>query len=174
MDSLHTIGFYVSAAISIGGGLLVAFLPGRGSRGVALAVGPSSSVASHAELGADLRVGVQVGSIAAMTLGKRAVKTSPFAFEDDILDALAKGEIDAAAVTPAAIGWFNKTHPDGRVRRVPAFEDDASLNWNVAVGMVSPDEKLRQDIDAALQALLADGTLARIYARYDIELQPPQ
>src|SRR5438445_12628540 len=36
MDSLHAIGFYVSAAVSIGGGLLVAFLPGRGVRGVAL------------------------------------------------------------------------------------------------------------------------------------------
>jgi polar amino acid transport system substrate-binding protein len=48
------------------------------------------------------------------------------------------------------------------------------LNWNVAVGMVSPDDKLRQGVDAALEALLADGTLARIYARYDIELQPPQ
>jgi len=37
MDSLHAIGFYVSAAISLGGGLLVAFLPGRGTRGFALA-----------------------------------------------------------------------------------------------------------------------------------------
>jgi len=37
MDSLHAIGFYVSAAISLGGGLLVAFLPGRGARGFALA-----------------------------------------------------------------------------------------------------------------------------------------
>jgi polar amino acid transport system substrate-binding protein len=142
--------------------------------GVVLAVGPKSGVASLTELGPDLRVGVPVGSIASMTLGKRGVKSSPFAFEDDIMDALAKGEIDAAAVTPAAIGWFNKTHPDGRVRRIPAFEDDPDLNWNVAVGMVGPDEKLRQDVDAALQALLADGTLAKIYARYDVELQPPQ
>ena len=37
MDSLHAIGFYVSATISVGGGLALAFLPGRGSRGVALA-----------------------------------------------------------------------------------------------------------------------------------------
>jgi NADH:ubiquinone oxidoreductase subunit 6 (subunit J) len=37
MDSLHAIGFYVSAAISVGGGLALAFLPGRGARGVALA-----------------------------------------------------------------------------------------------------------------------------------------
>ena len=142
--------------------------------GIALAVGPKSSVASLAELTQGQRVGVQVGSIASMTLGKRGVKTSPFAFEDEIMDALAKGEIDAGAVTPAAIGWFNKTHPDARVRRIAAFEGEPDLNWNVAVGMVSPDEKLRQDVDAALQALLADGTLARIYARYEVELQPPQ
>ena len=38
MDSLHAIGFYVSAAISVGGGLAVAFPSGRGSRGVALAI----------------------------------------------------------------------------------------------------------------------------------------
>ena len=142
--------------------------------GVTLAVGAGSTVASLTELGSDLRVGVQVGSMASMTLNKRGVQTSPFAFEDEIMDALAKGEIDAAAVKPTAIGWFNLTHPDGRVRRIPAFEDDPNLNWNVAVGMVSPDEKLRQDVDAALQALLADGTLARIYARYDVELRPPQ
>ena len=36
MDSLHTIGFYVSSALSITGALLVALLPGRGARGAAL------------------------------------------------------------------------------------------------------------------------------------------
>ncbi|HEY1455390.1 MAG TPA: hypothetical protein VGG31_02755 [Candidatus Dormibacteraeota bacterium] len=38
MDSLHAIGFYVSATLSIGGALLVAFVPGRFLRGLALAV----------------------------------------------------------------------------------------------------------------------------------------
>jgi NADH:ubiquinone oxidoreductase subunit 6 (subunit J) len=38
MDSLHTIGFYVSAALSVAGGLSVAFLAGRTRRGLALAV----------------------------------------------------------------------------------------------------------------------------------------
>jgi polar amino acid transport system substrate-binding protein len=142
--------------------------------GVALAVGANSSVASLRDLGSGQRVGVQVGSMASMMLGKRGIKISPFAFEDEIMDALAKGEIDAAAVTPAAIGWFNRTHPDGPVRRIPAFEDDPNLNWNAAVGMVSPDEKLRQGVDAALEALIADGTFARIYANYDVVLQPPQ
>src|SRR5579872_4431072 len=38
MDSLHAIGFYVSATLSTGGGLLVAFLPARLTRGLAMAV----------------------------------------------------------------------------------------------------------------------------------------
>jgi NADH:ubiquinone oxidoreductase subunit 6 (subunit J) len=36
MDSLHTIGFYVSAGLSVTGALLVALLPGRVARGAAL------------------------------------------------------------------------------------------------------------------------------------------
>ena len=38
MDSLHTIGFYVSAGLSVAGGLSVAFLPDRTRRGLGLAV----------------------------------------------------------------------------------------------------------------------------------------
>jgi NADH:ubiquinone oxidoreductase subunit 6 (subunit J) len=38
MDSLHAIGFYVSATLSIGGALFVAFLPGRETRGIAMAL----------------------------------------------------------------------------------------------------------------------------------------
>jgi NADH:ubiquinone oxidoreductase subunit 6 (subunit J) len=37
MDSLHAIGFYVSATLLTGGALLVAFLPKRETRGLALA-----------------------------------------------------------------------------------------------------------------------------------------
>jgi len=38
MDSLHAIGFYLSATLALGGALLVAFLQARPQRGLALAV----------------------------------------------------------------------------------------------------------------------------------------
>ena len=38
MDSLHAIGFFLSAALAVAGGLSVAFLPDRPRRGLALAV----------------------------------------------------------------------------------------------------------------------------------------
>ena len=142
--------------------------------GVTLAVRADASTASLSSLKPEGRVGVQVGSLAAMTLGRGGFATRPFVFQDEMLDAVAAREIDAAAVTPAAIGWFNLRHPDAQLRRIAGFEEDPDLNWNVAVGMLRPDDRLKEGIDAALEGLLADGTIARIYARYGVELQPPR
>ena len=38
MDSLHAIGFYASSAVALAGAVLVAILPGRGARALALLV----------------------------------------------------------------------------------------------------------------------------------------
>jgi polar amino acid transport system substrate-binding protein len=142
--------------------------------GVVLAVRGDSPASSLASLGADQRVGVPVGSLVSMTLAKAGNATSPFAFEDDIVAALANREIEAAAVTAMTVGWFNLQHADKPLRLIPAFDNDQDLNWNIAAGLLRPDDKLRARIDAAIEALLADGTIARIYARYGIELKPPQ
>jgi hypothetical protein len=52
MDSLHAIGFYASAALSIGGGLLFAFLTGRTGRGLAMAVAGLGIAGAYASLSA--------------------------------------------------------------------------------------------------------------------------
>jgi polar amino acid transport system substrate-binding protein len=142
--------------------------------GVALAVLSGSEVTSFKSLNDHVKVGVQVGSMAAMTLSQRHVATSTFGFEVDSLEALAKHEIDAAAVTPTMAGYFNLTHPQNPVRVSSLDESEANLNWNVAVGMVRPDDKLRDAINEALEHLRADGTIERIYARYGVVLQMPK
>jgi polar amino acid transport system substrate-binding protein len=142
--------------------------------GVILAVRKESDVASLAGLAAGRRVGVLVGSLVSMTLGKRGMETTPFVLEGELMAALAGGEVEAAAVTPMAVGWYNMAHPQTPVRMIAAFADDPDLNWNLAVGMIGPDDRLRQQIDVGLGEMLADGTVARIYARYGIELRPPE
>jgi polar amino acid transport system substrate-binding protein len=142
--------------------------------GVVLAVRADSPLSSLASLGPDQRVGVPVGSLVSMTLGKGGTLTSPFVFEDEIVAALADREIEAAAVTPVTVGWFNLQHADKPLRLIAAFDNDSDLNWNIAAGLFRPDDKLRQRIDAAIETLLADGTIAKIYSRYGIELRPPQ
>ncbi|MDA8253016.1 MAG: transporter substrate-binding domain-containing protein [Rhodospirillales bacterium] len=142
--------------------------------GVGLAVPQGSPIASFHDLNAHTKVGVQVGSLAAMTLSQQHIPISVFGFEDDMLAALAAHEVDAAAVTPMSAGYYNQQHPGQGFGFVPPDEAEHDLVWNVAVGMRRPDPALRAAIEAALDHLTADGTLTAIYARYGITLQPPK
>ena len=142
--------------------------------GVALAVPPESKLTSFKSLDEHTKVGVQVGSVAAMVIGQRHVPTSTFGFEVDSLEALSNHEIDAAAVTPTVAAYYNLSHVNTAVRILDPDESEANLNWNVAVGMVRPDKGLRDAIDGALERLHADGTIGRIYRRYGITLQSPK
>jgi polar amino acid transport system substrate-binding protein len=108
-----------------------------------------------------------------MIIGQRHIPISIFGFETDSLDAVSNHEIDAAAVTPTAAGYFNLTHPDKALRILDRDESEPDLNWNVAVGMLRPDDALREAIDGALERLRKDGTIDRIYGRYGIVLQAP-
>jgi polar amino acid transport system substrate-binding protein len=142
--------------------------------GVALAVPTSSQLASFKNLNEHTKVGVQVGSVAAMIIGQRQVPTSTFGFEIDSLEALANHEVDAAAVTPTMAAYYNLTHPEKAVRILGFDESEPNLSWNVAVGMVRPDDSLREAIDHALERLRADGTIDKIYGHYGVTLQKPR
>src|SRR5258707_883578 len=127
--------------------------------GVVLAVRSDSQASSLKSLGSDQRVGVPVGSLVSMMLDKGGTVTSPFVFEDEIVAALANREIEAAAVTPVTVGWFNQQHADTPLRLIPAFDNDKDLNWNLAAGLFRPYDKLRARVDAAIEQLFADGPI---------------
>jgi polar amino acid transport system substrate-binding protein len=122
---------------------------------------------------ADKRIGVMVGSVAQMVLGQRGLRTSPFGFEDEMMEALSQGVIDAAAVSPATIGYFNMTQPARAMMLVHAYELEPSLSWDVAVGLRGSDEKLVHKVDTAIGALLAAGAIRDIYSQYGITYRPP-
>lgn len=142
--------------------------------GVVLAVPHTSAVGSFAGLNDRTKVGVQVGSLAAMVLSQQRVPTSTFGFEEEILAALAQGEIDAAAVTPITAGYYNLVHPSQPFNVLPPDDTERRLVWNGAVGMRQPDDKLRNAIDIALDRFLANDSVAKIYAKYGVSLQPPR
>jgi len=143
--------------------------------GVALAVLASNqSINAANDLNARTKVGVLPGSMVAMWLNHHGIHTTPNVFEDGLLDEVANGEEPAAAVTPTAIAFYNQTHTDHPMRVVDAFAKEPDLNWNVAVGLVKPDEALVDAVNAALDKLLTDGAIARIYAGYGLQLRPPE
>jgi polar amino acid transport system substrate-binding protein len=142
--------------------------------GVVLAVPAGSPITSFAGLNGHTKVGVLTGSLASMILDQHHVPISVFGFDEDMLDALTDHQIDAAAVSLISAGYYNTQHKDHPLTVLPPDEAENDLVWNVAVGMRRPDAALQQAINDAVDRLSADGTIARIYSRYGVTLQPPK
>lgn len=143
--------------------------------GVAIALRPGvSGVAEFSDLKKGQRVGAIVGLLASVTLGQKGLPTIPFTFEDDMVEAVGKGELDAALATPASIGYYNLLHKDAPVTLVRAYEKQPEFRWEIAVGMRKSDDALVAKINEAIDQLLADGTVRRIYAGYGIEPSFPK
>ena len=143
--------------------------------GVAIALRPGiSGVADYADLKKGQRVGAMVGSLVSVTLGQKGLPTIPFTFEDDMIEAVGKGQLDAALATPASIGYYNLLHRDAPVTLVRAYENQPEFRWEIAVGMRRSDDALVAAINEAIDRLLADGTVNRIYASYGVEPSSPR
>jgi polar amino acid transport system substrate-binding protein len=141
--------------------------------GVAIALRPGiEGVKSFADL-KGRRVGAIVGSIASVRVGQKGLPTIPFTFEDELVEAVGRGEIDAGLATPGSIGYYNLTHKDAPVVLVPGDDSVPEFHWQVAVGMRKADDALVDAVNTALDRMLADGVVHRIYASYGIEQGPP-
>jgi ABC-type amino acid transport substrate-binding protein len=90
-----------------------------------------------------------------------------------MVDDLAKGELEAGAVSPASIAYYIRSHPEGRLRYVHAYDDEPELRWNLAVGLRRSDDALVEAVNQALERLTQDGSLMRIYGSYGVEYRRP-
>jgi ABC-type amino acid transport substrate-binding protein len=141
--------------------------------GVALALRAGLQAERFDDLAAGTRVGVMVNSLASRSLDQRGLHTVPYAFEGDMVADLAKGELDACAVSPASVAWYIHQHPGSGMHYTHAYDSEPELRWNLAVGLRRSDDALVDAVNAALTQLTTDGTLAQIYGRYGVELRRP-
>jgi len=142
--------------------------------GVGLVFAPGQpTVPDYKSLHTDMRVGVMMNSLASLVVSRTGAAMVPFGFEEDMIEAVAKGEVQAGAVSPAAVGYYNLRHPNEPLKVVRAQDNEPELRWNVAVGLRRADDALLDAVNTALKALLDDGTIRAIYARYGIEHRRP-
>jgi ABC-type amino acid transport substrate-binding protein len=142
--------------------------------GVALAFAPGqATVQDYKSLKSGMRVGVMMNSVASLVVSRTDATMVPFGFEDDMLEAAARSEVHAVAVSVAAAGYYNLRHPQQRLAVVRAQDHEPDLRWNLAVGLRRADDALLEAVNGALRTLLDDGTIAAIYARYGIEHRRP-
>ena len=142
--------------------------------GLALGLGrDAEAVSDFRELKKGQKIGAMVNSVASMVLGKAGKTTSPYAFQTDMVEDLAKGELYGAAVSMATMSYYILQHPESGLRLVNAFDSEPQLIWEVSVGLRKSDQALLDAVNAILEKLIADGSLTRIYAKYGIEHRVP-
>jgi len=142
--------------------------------GVALAFGPGKkTVATYRELQAGTKVGVMMSSMASFIVSKTPATMVPFGFEDDLVAAIANGEIDVGAISPATAGYHNLKNPGRAVTVVHAEDTEPDLKWPVAVGLRRADQALVAAVNDALSKLAADGAIGAIYKKYAVDYRRP-
>ena len=142
--------------------------------GMALAVRrDATEISSFTELQKNQKIGVMVNSVASVVLGKARVTTSPYAFQEDMIDDLVKGDLYGGAVSSTWIDYYIHRHPDANLRAVHAFDDNKDLTWDVAIGLRKSDAALQSAVNEVLDKLIADGTLTGIYEKYGVRHRLP-
>jgi ABC-type amino acid transport substrate-binding protein len=142
--------------------------------GLALGLGRDAEpIGDFRELKKGQKIGAMVSSVASMVLGKAAKTTSPYAFQSDMVEDLAKGELYGAAVSMPTMSYYIRQHPESGLRLVNAFDSEPQLTWEVSVGLRKSDQALVDAVNEILEKLIADGSLTRIYANYGVEHRLP-
>jgi polar amino acid transport system substrate-binding protein len=114
--------------------------------------------------GAAGRIGTEAGSIADYRLRQRGYLRRLYRNQLATLKALADGDIDGAYLW-ANVGWTLHASPDldAALEVVPGYVPED--HWNIAVALRPGDDELKRRVDAALEALIGDGTVAASLAR---------
>jgi len=133
----------------------------------------AADITDYTQLPKDQKIGVMVNSVASVVLGKAGFRTSPYAFQVDMLDDMAKGELYGATVSATWADHYIHSNPDANLKVAYAFQDNKDLTWEVAVGLRKSAPALQKSVSEVLDRLIADGTLTAIYAKYGVKHRLP-
>ena len=137
--------------------------------GYAIVAEPSFTFASLEDLKAR-RLGVQFTSTPHILLSQlEGFKSSTYRSADELLTALAKGEVDAAFMWGPVAGYENKNHWASRWRVTPVSGHD--LSGAVAVAVRKGKDSLAADIDRALIELKPQ--IVALAEKYGFPLEAP-
>jgi ABC-type amino acid transport substrate-binding protein len=90
-----------------------------------------------------------------------------------VVDALARGEIDAAMLWSGAISQARLEHPEAEFAVVKGFVPSSALRWNSAWAVKAKETELKRFIDEAFEEMLRSGEIKRIVERYGMPFYPP-
>jgi len=148
-------------------------IPYAGSGWVLVLPKDAPAVARFEDVRGDKGIGVQYSSWAHYILDTRKLKTRQYANDLEIMDALSRGEISAAAVVNTYAGWYVHLQPNDGVKLASGYTPESDLRWNVALGLRNADQPLVDAVNDILRHRMADGSIKAIFDRYGVPYYPP-
>jgi ABC-type amino acid transport substrate-binding protein len=117
-------------------------------------------------------IGVERQSGAHMRLEQIGSHLVVYGNQREVLDAVARGEVDAGAV------WLSDVDRllQGRTLAVNALAHvppERPLRWNIAIGVRRADADLRASVNRVVGDLLAEGRIKAIFDRYELPFFTP-
>ena len=122
---------------------------------------------------ANIKVGVPMSTPIDDYLFTRDIPRSLYLDNRRIMQAMAKGEIDASMVCATAISEARREYPDAKFHMVEGYVPEADQRWNLSFVVRKQDESLMKFIDDSVAELLANGKMKQIIERYDVPFYPP-
>jgi ABC-type amino acid transport substrate-binding protein len=140
--------------------------------GYVMVVAPAAPAVERVEDVKGGKVGVEHASWPHYMLSSRKISTASYGSQTDILEAVAKGEVAAGFVTAPYLGWYLKQHPNA-LKVAIATMAEPELRWNAAIRLLNADAALVDAVNQAIDELIADQTIAKIFAKYGITYVGP-
>jgi ABC-type amino acid transport substrate-binding protein len=140
-------------------------------------VGPEYLVMGKTSLKSikDMNIGVMRGTWAHMLMQKAQIKyRTKFITEEELIQGVADGEVDAAFISSPQYWWFLKNNPSIFLAAIRDFDFTRDVSLNVGVLIRGADENTINRINEVLQHLLETNVIQNIYSSYGIEYVAPR
>ena len=140
-------------------------------------VGPEFSVIGKTSLKSikDMNIGVMRGTWAHMLMQKAQIKyRTKFITEEELIQGVVDGEVDAAFISSPQYWWFLKSNPSVSLAAIRDFDFTRDVSLNVGVLVRGADENTINRINEVLQHLLETNVIQNIYSSYGIEYVAPR
>ena len=122
---------------------------------------------------ANIKVGVPMSTPIDDYLFTHNIPRSLYLDNRRIMEAMAKGEIDASLVWATAISVARREFPDAKFHMVEGYVPEADQRWNLNFIVRKQDQSLMKFIDDAVAELLANGKMKQILENYNVPFYPP-
>jgi len=118
-----------------------------------------------------LKVATPSASLAMSVLIKRpSVQLFVSMLEDrQMLDAVSKGEVDAAVVANTGVGWYRKTNPGVEFSLTSAEFIHTFNGYPMAIGFRQSDQAMVDRANEILEKIADSGELGQIFKKYGLE-----